>query len=187
MPAPKRRSRRRGPRPRFYFFIMLAVVLAVSARYALGHAPRVSTHAAMAPSGPLEDRASVVDHSAELFAHAAKVQQALEGYAKAHGGLVPATPQAFDRQVVQGGYLGMPSLPDSPWGGHQPAMLPVTPEVRANAGLGAAQVATEVSSASQLGALCYEALGPRRYRLYGIGRGREGQAAVVVQLGTMVP
>lgn len=131
---------------------------------------------------PASSKAAEVDHNAEMIQQTVTVQQAVEAYARDHQGAVPADAAAFDREVVQGGYLPGNKLPDSPWGGHQPAMLPVTMVMRGD--LGPAQVEQEIRSPNTLGALCYEAVGSTEYRLYGIGRGKAGQAAVIIQLGS---
>lgn len=132
-----------------------------------------------------------VDHNAELIQRTFMVQQAVERYAQAHQGGVPQDAASFDREIVQGGFLQDNHLPDSPWGGHQSAMLPVSERFHTQstggsapgADLGPARVAGTIEAPTDLGALCYEALGPTAYRLYGIGRGRSGQAAVIIQLG----
>lgn len=131
---------------------------------------------------PAASKEVEVDHNAEMIQQTVTVHQAIEAYARDHGGAVPADAAAFDREIVQGGYLPGNKLPDSPWGGQQPAMLPVTVTMRGD--LGPAQVEREIRSPRTLGALCYEAVGRTEYRLYGVGRGKAGQAAVIIQLGS---
>lgn len=133
-------------------------------------------------SAPSVSKEAEVDHNAEMIQQAFTVQQAIETYAREHQGTVPADAPAFDREIVQAGYLPNNRLPASPWGGQQPAMLPVTGVMRGD--LGPAQVEGEIRSPNTLGALCYEAVSRTEYRLYGIGRGKAGQAAVIIQLGS---
>lgn len=131
---------------------------------------------------PVSTKEAEVDHNAEMIQQTVTVHQAIEAYARDHQGRVPPDAAAFDREIVQGGYLPGNKLPESPWGGQQPAMLPVTVVMRGD--LGPAQVEREIRRPNTLGALCYEAVSATEYRLYGIGRGKGGQAAVIIQLGS---
>lgn len=133
-------------------------------------------------SAPMASKEVEVNHNTEMIQQTFTVQQAIEAYARDHQGAVPADAAAFDRELVKGGYLVGNKLPASPWGGEQPAMLPVSVVMRGD--LGPAQIEHEIRSQNTLGALCYEALGRSGYRLYGVGRSREGQAAVIIQLGS---
>lgn len=135
-----------------------------------------------ASQAPVSSKEAEVDHNAEMIQQTFTVQQAIETYAKDHGGQVPPDAAAFDREILQGGYLPGNKLPASPWGGQQPSMLPVTVVMRGD--LGPAQVEQVIRSPNTLGALCYEAVGTTEYRLYGVGRGKKGQAAVIIQLGS---
>lgn len=136
-----------------------------------------------APSAaPAASKEAEVDHNSEMIQQTFTVQQAIAAYARDHQGAVPADAAAFDREIVQAGYLPGNRLPASPWGGQQPAMLPVTMVMRGD--LGPAQVEREIRNPNTLGALCYEAISRTEYRLYGIGRGKAGQAAVIIQLGS---
>lgn len=150
-------------------------IAVVGGTWALLHRPAASR-------APMGSRALEVDHNAEMIQQTFTVQQAVEAYARAHGGAVPADAPTFDREIVKGGYLTGNKLPTSPWGGEQPAMLPVT--LAMDGDLGPAQVERTIRSPKSLGALCYEATGRKGYRLYGVGRSRDGQAAVIIQLGS---
>lgn len=136
-------------------------------------------HPSQAPASSWEVE---VDHNAEMIQQTFAVQQAIEAYARDHQGAIPSQAASFDREIVQGGYLPGNKLPASPWGGQQRAMLPVTVAMRGD--LGPAQIEREIRNPNTLGALCYEATGQTEYRLYGIGRSKDGQAAVIIQLGS---
>lgn len=180
----RKAAQRRVKRRRRQAFLAIAVtgILALGAFLLVPH----SAHRAPVAFTDHDE----VDHNAEMIQQTFAVQQAVVAYAQAHGGAVPQTASAFDQQIVAGGYLPSKQLPCSPWGGQQKAMLAATPEVRAalafgdGKGLGKAVVDSEIRSLNTLGALCYEVLGPSEYRLYGIGRGRSGEATVIIQLGS---
>lgn len=142
----------------------------------------VMRRAAAPGHAPMASKEVEVDHNFEMIQQTFKVQQAIETYVRDHQGAVPADARAFDREILKGGYLEGNKLPASPWGGEQPAMLPVTVAMRGD--LGPAQTEREIKSANTLGALCYEAIGSGEYRLYGVGRSKDGQAAVIIQLGS---
>lgn len=121
-----------------------------------------------------------------VLANAVKVQSVLEEYRR-QTGRVPASAEAFNQEVLprlEGG-----KLPRSPWGGQQEAILGVTPELRqaVAAGeedrwvVGPGRDARTITAPTDFGALVYDASGTR-YRLFGIGRGADGRAVVLVRL-----
>lgn len=121
-----------------------------------------------------------------VLSNAVKVQALLENYRQERGS-IPSDAQAFNREILplmEGG-----RLPVSPWGGQQPAMLGVTPDlhqaVTASGDerwiVGAGRVAKVITQPTDFGALAYEAKGAE-YRIYGIGRGADGRAVVLVRL-----
>ena len=121
-----------------------------------------------------------------VLANAVKVQAALEAYRR-ETGAVPATAEAFNRDVLprlEGG-----RLPRSPWGGEQAGILEPTPELsRAVVAegderwvVGPGREAGAIARPTDLGALVYEATG-QSYRIFGIGRGADGRAVVLVRL-----
>lgn len=121
-----------------------------------------------------------------VLANAVKVQAALDAYRQERGTL-PATAEAFNREVLprlEGG-----TMPRSPWGGEQPGMLDVTPELkRAVAAdgddrwvVGPGRDAGTLTLPTDFGALIYEAT-DKGYRIFGIGRGADGRAVVLVRL-----
>jgi len=181
MKARKTARRKRPPARRFYWFAGIALAVLIGAGILVAR-PFKRPVAMVGPAGAPGDE---VGHNAALIQQVVTVQQAIERYAQAHQGTVPSDAAACDREVIQGGYLAGNRLPDSPWGGHQEAMLAVTGQFHENPGeLGPARTAVTVTGPTDLGALCYEALGPSAYRLYGVGRGKSDQAAVIVQVGT---
>lgn len=121
-----------------------------------------------------------------VLANAVKVQAALEAYRRERG-QIPPSAEAFNLEVLP--RLDGGELPRSPWGGVQPGMLGVTPELQqaVNAGgderwvLGPGQDARTIAEPSDFGALIYEVTG-ERYRIFGIGRGADGRAVVLVRL-----
>ncbi|MNX44295.1 hypothetical protein D3C86_747780 [compost metagenome] len=121
-----------------------------------------------------------------VLANAVKVQAALEAY-RSETGTVPATVEAFNRDILprlEGG-----RLPRSPWGGEQVGILALTPELsRAVAAegderwvVGPGRATGAITQPTDLGALVYEAT-PKSYRIFGIGRGADGRAVVLVRL-----
>lgn len=171
------RRRANARRRRFFFSLVLLVFLlggGIWAWQASNSARR------LVPAG------SNLDFNAAMIQNTLKVQQAIEAYAQAHGGQVPQDATAVDREIVQGPLLA--ELPDSPWGSEQKHMVQATDQLRealANGtDIGPAEVPKEIRGVTDLGALCYEAVGPQSYRLYGIGHSKEGKAAVIIQLGT---
>ena len=122
----------------------------------------------------------------EVLANAVKVQAALEAYRRERGA-IPANAEAFNRDVLprlEGG-----RLPRSPWGGEQAGMLEVSPALsRAVAAdgderwvVGPGHEAGAITQPTDFGALVYEATG-QNYRIFGIGRGADGRAVVLVRL-----
>lgn len=121
-----------------------------------------------------------------VLANAVKVQAALEAYRQERGG-IPPTPEAFDREIVprlEGG-----RLPRSPWGGEQAGILGVTPDLKRAVEadgderwvVGPGRESKTITAPTEFGALAYEVTG-QRYRIFGIGRGADGRAVVLVRL-----
>ena len=121
-----------------------------------------------------------------VLANAVKVQAALETYRQERG-TIPATAEVFNREVLprlEGG-----RLPRSPWGGEQSGILDVTPELkRAVAAdgddrwvVGPGREAGTITLPTDFGALVYEST-DKGYRIFGIGRGADGRAVVLVRL-----
>ncbi len=121
-----------------------------------------------------------------VLANAVQVQAALEAYRREHG-RIPPSAEAFNREVLprlEGG-----QLPRSPWGGVQPGILGVTADLlqAVDAGgderwvIGPGQDARTIAQPTDFGALVYEVSGDR-YRIFGVGRGADGRAVVLVRL-----
>ncbi len=121
-----------------------------------------------------------------VLANAVSVQSALEAYRRQTGRL-PATAEAFNLEVLprlEGG-----KLPTSPWGGEQAGILGLTPELKRAVAAGEAErwvvgpgrEARTITEPTDFGALVYDANGST-YRLFGIGRGADGRAVVLVRL-----
>lgn len=173
--AAKRRAKLRQIRA--ILMVLTVVILMVGALIALRN--RHATHRTRTGAN--------LDDDAAMIQQTLLVQQAIEAYARSHGGMVPADASAFDREILQGSYMPGHHLPASPWGGKQPDMLEATDRLRTSlkkgTDLGPADVSSIIRQETDLGALCYQAIGPKSYRLYGIGRSKEGGAAVIIQLG----
>ncbi|MNT60379.1 hypothetical protein D3C72_1979560 [compost metagenome] len=121
-----------------------------------------------------------------VLANAVKVQAALDAYRKEHG-RIPVSAEAFNQEIVprlEGG-----ALPRSPWGGAQSGILGPSPELAkavAAAGddkwvVGPGREAKTIEAPTDFGALVYEA-DAQAYRIFGIGRGADGRAVVLVRL-----
>ncbi|GEM_PF-3237684 len=121
-----------------------------------------------------------------VLANAVQVQRALEAHRQEHGKLPPDA-QAFNQDVLP--RLDGGKLPRSPWGGTQTEILSFSPDLQravATQGdqrwvVGSGRDAKKIERPSDFGALVYEVSGST-YRIYGIGRGADGQAVVLVRL-----
>ena len=121
-----------------------------------------------------------------VLANAVSVQAALEDYRR-QTGRIPASADAFNLEVLP--RLAGGKLPPSPWGGEQAGILGVTPELTQAVAAGEAErwvvgpgrKARTITGPTDFGALVYDANGST-YRLFGIGRGADGRAVVLVRL-----
>ncbi len=121
-----------------------------------------------------------------VLANAVQVQAALEAYRQEHG-QIPTSAEAFNREVLPRFAGGQ--LPRSPWGGEQQGILGMSPEllhaVAADGDerwvVGPGRETPSISAPTDFGALAYDA-SAQGYRIFGIGRGADGRAVVLVRL-----
>lgn len=190
--APEARARRRAVARRRRQFLVGALFagVAVSGMLAWQRLSQAPDPARSQAPGLFQGTTRAHGQDATLngavLENAVAVQSALEAYRQQHG-RIPATAEEFNREVLPRFPQG--SLPRSPWGGTQAGMLGLTPELaRAVAAadderwvVGPARKARTIERPTDLGALVYEASGGT-YQIYGIGRGADGRAMVLVRL-----
>lgn len=186
-PEAKARRRALARRRRQILVGSLFAVVAISGVLAwqrLNRAPEAATPGLF--QGKVRAHGNDAALNGGVLANAVSVQAALDAYRQERGAL-PANAEAFNREILP--RLAGGSLPRSPWGGTQPGILDVSPELKRAVEadgddrwvVGPGREAPILTLPTDFGALIYEATG-KGYRIFGIGRGADGRAVVLVRL-----
>jgi hypothetical protein len=188
--SPEARARRRSLAGRRRQILVGTLFAAVAVSGVLAWQRLNQTPDATATGGLFQGKVRAHGNDAALnggvLANAVQVQAALEAYRRERG-QIPPSAEAFNREVLP--RLDGGQLPRSPWGGAQQGILGVSPELQraVDAGgderwvVGPGRDSRTIAEPSDFGALIYEVSG-ERYRIFGIGRGADGRAVVLVRL-----
>lgn len=190
MLSPEARARRRATARRrrrlLVGTLFVAVVLSGALAWQRLSRTEESPHGAGLFQGKTRAHGNDAALNGGVLSNAVQVQAALEAYRRERGE-IPLTADAFNQVILP--RMDGRALPRSPWGGSQPQILGVSDALsRAVAAdgderwvVGPGRAAETIALPTDFGALAYEAT-ETSYRIYGIGRGADGRAVVLVRL-----